>query len=74
VLLGLVGIRLASLGGNADPALEAAVRQELMGEAYSSMVDTMKQMLQEDAVEMDVIDKRYLFLGSVRSFARHILP
>ena len=57
VALGVVGLRMASLGGNSDPALETAVRQELMGEKYQSMLDSVKRMVKEKKVDIEAIDK-----------------
>ena len=55
--LAVIGIRVASLGSNSDPTLEAAVRQELMGEKYQSMLDSVKRVVKEKKVDVEAIDK-----------------
>lgn len=56
-IIGFVLLRLATLGGNSDPDLESAVRQELLSDSATGSVEMLKSMWKNKTLESGSVDK-----------------
>ncbi|OOZ39881.1 hypothetical protein BOW53_09760 [Solemya pervernicosa gill symbiont] len=57
VALIIIGIRLASMGGNSDPELEEAVRQELWSDHAGGMVSQLRQKFESGSMAKGDVEK-----------------